>query len=246
MHIRRQSSRTDRALDQAKDLGTQAQAKAVDAAAALSDAAQTTLAPAAGDAAKRVQEVYQADVRPTLANAAATAGAAAVAAAALAREEADKRTQNVRKEAEKRTRKARKEARKRTEEARKDLLKSTAKAREEARRRGFDAADRALWAVGIEKPKPKRHWFRNVVVSAALAAVAAWAAKRFGGQDDSVVISTTPPGAGVFPAGTVPADASTAGLAATDGSNLAAGDATVSSQVTDAGTGAPADADRRV
>ena len=221
MRVRRQSARSDRALDQAKDLGSQAQARAVDAAAVLTEAAQTTLAPAAADGAKRVQEAYHADVKPVLANAAMTAGAAALAAATLAREEADKRTKNVREEADKRTRKTRKEARKRTEQARKDLIKSTAKARKEARKRGSKAADRARSAVGIEKPKPKRHRFRNFVVSAGLAAAAAWAANRSRTQDDDIVIPTTPSGgpsgALADPPGTAPADASTAGMSAADG-----------------------------
>ena len=128
MHVRRKSSRTDRALGQAKDLGAQAQAKAADAAATLSEKAQTTLIPASQDAAKRAQEKYYSDVKPALASAAATATAAATAAAEAAREEAGKRTQTVREEAGKRGKKARK-----------DLAKSTKKASregEEARRRG--------------------------------------------------------------------------------------------------------------
>ena len=90
MHVRRKSSRTDRALGQAKDLGAQAQAKAVDTAAMLSEKAQTTLVPAAEEAAKRAQEKYREDVKPALANLAATATAAATAGAEAAREEAAK------------------------------------------------------------------------------------------------------------------------------------------------------------
>ncbi|MDF2967370.1 MAG: hypothetical protein K0Q93_1148 [Nocardioidaceae bacterium] len=244
MHVRRQSSRADRALDQAKDLGAQAQSRAVDAAAVLSEAAQTTLAPAAADGAKRVQEAYHSDVKPALANAAMTAGAAALAAATLAREEADKRTKNVREEAEKRTRKTRKEARQRTKQARKDLVKSTAKARKEATKRGSEAAGRARLAVGIEKPKPKRHWFRNVVVSAGLAAVAAWAVSRSRTQDDDMVIPTTPTRAPS--AGTAPADASTAGMAGSDGVDAATGDVTATSEGAEVGGGGPTSPGRKI
>ncbi|MBA2639963.1 MAG: hypothetical protein H0U77_08220 [Nocardioidaceae bacterium] len=173
MHVRRKSSRTDRALDQAKDLGATAQAKAVEAAAGLSERAQTTLVPAAEEAARKAQEKFRTDVKPALQSAAATATAAAAAAAEAAREEAARRGED---------------AGKRTRKARKDLAKSTKKARKRARKRG--AADRARAAVG--RDKPKRNWLRTIAIGLGLAGVAAFVAKRLRGDDEVEIISTTP------------------------------------------------------
>jgi len=175
MHVRRKSSRTDRALDQAKDLGATAQAKAVEAAAGLSERAQTTLVPAAEEAARKAQEKFRTDVKPALQSAAATATAAATAAAEAAREEAARRGED---------------AGKRTRKARKDLAKSTKKARKRARKRGAGAADRARAAVGREKPK--RNWLRTIAIGLGLAGVAAFVAKRLRGDDEVEIISTTP------------------------------------------------------
>ena len=77
MHVRRKSSRTDRARDQAKDLGsqakdlgTQAQAKAYDAATTLAEKTQTTLISSTGLSPLRVGAVAMASTTALLSSSA--------------------------------------------------------------------------------------------------------------------------------------------------------------------------------
>lgn len=195
MHVRRTTSRSERALDTAKgtakDLGT----RAGEAAHQLGGKAQTTLVPAVEQAARTAGERYRADVQPALATAASSVAASAAAVAESAREEA--RTQGAK--AEKRTRKARKRAKKRS--------------------RG--AAARARAALGREQPK--RHRLRKTLLALGLAGAVAWIASRAAGSTgpEPVRIPTTPTSA---PAPTLSQDSESAEAAQAAGANADAED----------------------
>ena len=172
MHVRRKSTRSEGPLDTARDTVKDLGSKAGEAALQLNELAQTTVVPVVEQAAKTASERIRTDVQPAVTAAAASIASAAAAATDAARDEARVRGKKALLDADVRTRQARKRA----------------------RQQALIAAERARAVVGLERPKPKRHRLRNLLVTLGLAGAAAWVAnKAMGGSPpEPVRIPTTP------------------------------------------------------